>query len=45
MGSKVVGVDVSPLAIAVANARGLKRAEVLSIDDLPADLGTFTSAS
>ena len=38
---EVVGVDVSPLAIAVAKARGLKKAEVLSIDELPADLGTF----
>jgi SAM-dependent methyltransferase len=37
----VLGVDVSPLAIAVAKERGLKRAEVLSIDDLSAELGVF----
>ena len=37
----VVGVDVSPLAIAVAKARGVVKAELLSIDELPADFGTF----
>ena len=40
-GLEVLGVDVSPLAIAVAKERGLKRAEVLSIDDLSGELGTF----
>jgi SAM-dependent methyltransferase len=40
-GLEVVGVDTSPLAVAVAKARGLKQAVVLSIDELPADLGTF----
>ena len=40
-GLDVLGVDVSPLAIAVAKERGLKRAEVLAIDDLSAELGTF----
>ena len=38
---EVVGVDVSPLAIAVAKARGVRKADVLSIDELPAGLGTF----
>jgi SAM-dependent methyltransferase len=40
-GLEVLGVDVSPLAIAVAKERGLKNAEVLSIDDLSAELGSF----
>ena len=40
-GLDVLGVDVSPLAIAVAKERGLKNAEVLSIDELSAELGTF----
>lgn len=40
-GLDVLGVDVSPLSIAVAKERGLKSAEVLSIDDLSAELGTF----
>jgi len=40
-GLEVLGVDVSPLAIAVAKERGLKSAEVLSIDDVSANLGTF----
>jgi SAM-dependent methyltransferase len=40
-GLDVLGVDVSPLAIAVAEERGLKSAEVLSIDDVDATLGTF----
>ena len=37
----VLGVDVSPLAIAVAKERGLKSAELLSIDELSAELGAF----
>ena len=37
----MLGVDVSPLAIAVAKERGLKHAEVLSIDELSAELGAF----
>jgi SAM-dependent methyltransferase len=40
-GLEVVGVDVSPLAIAVARERGLAHAEVLSIDELTSELGTF----
>ena len=40
-GLDVLGVDVSPLAIAVAKERGLRSAEVLSIDDVDAKLGTF----
>jgi SAM-dependent methyltransferase len=38
---EVLGVDVSPLAIAVAKERGLREAEVLSIDELSAGLGAF----
>ena len=37
----MLGVDVSPLSIAVAKERGLKKAEVMSIDELSAELGTF----
>lgn len=40
-GLEVLGVDVSPLAIAVAKERGLKNAEVLSIDNLSAELSSF----
>ena len=40
-GLEVLGIDVSPLAIAVAKERGLRSAEVLSIDDVSAKLGTF----
>jgi SAM-dependent methyltransferase len=40
-GLDVLGVDVSPLAIAVARKRGLEHAEVLSIDELTSDLGNF----
>ena len=40
-GLEVLGVDVSPLAIAVAKARGVKNAEVRSIDELSAELGMF----
>jgi SAM-dependent methyltransferase len=40
-GLEVLGVDVSPLSIAVAKERGLAHAEVLSIDELSAELGTF----
>jgi SAM-dependent methyltransferase len=40
-GLEVLGVDLSPLAIAVAKERGLRNAEVRSIDELSAELGTF----
>ena len=40
-GLDVLGVDVSPLAIAVAKKRGLKSALLLSIDELTAELGLF----
>jgi SAM-dependent methyltransferase len=40
-GLEVLGVDISPLAIAVAKERGLKNTEVLSIDELSSDLGAF----
>jgi SAM-dependent methyltransferase len=40
-GLDVLGVDVSPLAIAVAKERGLETAEVRSIDELSAKLGLF----
>jgi SAM-dependent methyltransferase len=40
-GFDVLGVDVSPLAIAAAKERGLKNAKVLSIDELSAHLGVF----
>jgi SAM-dependent methyltransferase len=40
-GLDVLGVDISPLAIAVAKERGLTNAEVLSIDELSAELGPF----
>ncbi len=40
-GLEVLGVDVSPLAIAVAKERGVKNAEVRSIDELSAELGLF----
>jgi SAM-dependent methyltransferase len=40
-GLDVLGVDISPLAIAVARERGLKNAEVLSIAELSAEFGSF----
>jgi len=40
-GLDVLGIDVSPLSIAVAKERGLEKAEVLSIDELSLQLGTF----
>jgi SAM-dependent methyltransferase len=40
-GLDVLGVDISPLAIAVAKERGLAKAEILSIDELSAALGMF----
>lgn len=40
-GLEVLGVDVSPLAIAVAKERGLKKTRVLSIGELSAKLGLF----
>jgi SAM-dependent methyltransferase len=40
-GLEVLGTDISPLAIAVAKERGLQNAEVLSIDELSAELGAF----
>lgn len=41
LGLDVLGVDLSPLAVEVAKARGLKRAEVMSIIGLSSRLGTF----
>lgn len=40
-GLDVLGIDVSPMAIQVAKARGLKRAEVMSVTALSSRLGTF----
>lgn len=40
-GLEVLGIDISPLAIAVAKERGLRQAEVLSIEDLSAEVGSF----
>src|SRR5690606_37199428 len=40
-GLDVLGIDVSPLAIAVAKERGLSNATVLSIDELSTELGSF----
>lgn len=40
-GLDVLGIDISPLAIAVARERGLANAAVLSIDELSPDLGLF----
>jgi 2-polyprenyl-3-methyl-5-hydroxy-6-metoxy-1,4-benzoquinol methylase len=40
-GLDVLGIDVSPLSIAVAKERGLMKAEVLSIDEISAELGMF----
>jgi len=40
-GLDVLGVDVSPLAVAVAKERGVKQAQALSIDELSAELGLF----
>jgi SAM-dependent methyltransferase len=40
-GLEVLGVDLSPLAVAVAKKRGLAHAEVLPIDELSTELGTF----
>jgi len=40
-GFVVLGIDVSPLAIAVCKRRGLKRARVLSIDHVTPKVGMF----
>ena len=40
-GLDVLGIDVSPLAIAVAKERGLEHSRLLSIDELSNDLGVF----
>ncbi len=40
-GLDVLGVDVSPLSIELARKRGLRNAQVLSIDDLSPHFGTF----
>ena len=40
-GLETTGVDISPLAIKVCKARGLKRAKVMSISELPGRLGQF----
>ena len=40
-GVDAAGIDVSPLAIKVCKARGLKQAKVMSITELPGTLGAF----
>ena len=40
-GLEVTGIDVSPLAIRVCKARGLKDARLMSIDDVRPSLGKF----
>jgi SAM-dependent methyltransferase len=40
-GFDVVGIDVSPLAIRVAKARGLRKARAMALDDIDARLGVF----
>jgi len=40
-GLDVLGIDVSPLAIAVCRRRGLRRARVMSITQINSALGTF----
>ncbi|MBO0702897.1 MAG: class I SAM-dependent methyltransferase [Candidatus Dormibacteraeota bacterium] len=40
-GHEVVGIDVSPLAVRVARARGVRDARVLALEDLDPVLGTF----
>lgn len=40
-GFSVIGMDVSPLALKVCQDRGLRETRLLSINNLPADLGTF----
>jgi SAM-dependent methyltransferase len=40
-GLEVTGIDVSPLAIRVCKARGLKDARLMSIDDVGPSLGKF----
>jgi SAM-dependent methyltransferase len=40
-GFDVVGIDVSPGAIRVAKARGLRKARVMALDDIDSRLGTF----
>lgn len=40
-GFDVLGIDNSPLAIKVCNLRGVKNAEVMSIDELSSNVGSF----
>ena len=40
-GHEVVGIDVSPLAVRVARARGARDARVLAIEDVDSGLGQF----
>lgn len=40
-GFSVMGIDTSPLALKVCQDRGLRHTHLLSIHDLPANLGTF----
>lgn len=42
-GFDVLGIDLSPLAIDVSKARGLKNAEVLGITGISRDLGNFNT--
>jgi SAM-dependent methyltransferase len=42
-GFDVLGIDVSPLAVKVCRLRGLKRAKVMSIDEVDFKLGYFDS--
>jgi len=39
----VLGIDNSPLAIKVCKLRGLKKAELLSLHEIPSDIGKFDS--
>jgi SAM-dependent methyltransferase len=42
-GHEVAGIDISPLAVATAKRRGLRRAYVMGIADLPGGLGRFNT--
>jgi len=42
-GLDVLGIDASPLAVAVCRRRGLRNVKVLSLDDVTRSLGTFTT--
>ena len=41
LGHQVVGIDLSPAAIATCRLRGVSDARVMSIDDVDSSLGTF----